>query len=116
MVLEKQVCYCGGVALSVLINMDKVAVPWKNSLFHSDCLFKREGWGEGSGFEWYFSAEPAHATLSSFHRQKFAKASWPFADAKAGCVREGERYGEGRTRRNSKENKPRVTILLRTKI
>lgn len=75
MALEQQEGYCGGVALSVLINKDKAALPWKNSFFYSGCPFKRESWGEGRGFEWYFGAEPAHAALSSFHRQKFARSS-----------------------------------------
>lgn len=104
-------------ALSVLNNKDKAALPWKeNSFFYSSCPFKKEGRGEGRGFEWYFDAEPAHAAVSGFHRQKFARASSPFAGAKAGCVRKGERDGEGRTERNSKENKPSVAILMRTRI
>lgn len=55
--------------------IDRAALPWKNSFFHSGGFFKREDWWEGRGFEWYLAAEHAHAALSCFHREKFARIS-----------------------------------------
>lgn len=100
MVLENQECYHSRVALSVLIKKERQIFFEKNGFIYiyRDRLFKR-------GFEWYFGAEPAYAALSSFHRQKFARTSWPFADAKAGCVCKGGRDAENKKKLKRKQTK-----------
>lgn len=87
MVLGQRECCCSGVALSVLINKDKATLAWKNNFLHSGWCFKRQGQGAGRGFGGYLGAKPAHGTLSSFHKHKLSRASWPFAGTEL-CVQD----------------------------
>lgn len=112
MVLGQQECCCGGVALSVLINKDKAALPWKTSYFHSSCLFKRQGQGQGRVLSdiWMpnLHMSPCPASTS---RNSQEPPDPLLAQSLVVCTSE-----RGMKKRNWKENEQRGTILKRTQI